>query len=458
MIVARAILELFDSATRLPFQERESISLHIRILHFSPRNRHKKHSVGICKQVAILCTTLDTTYNMSLFNRPAWATTDVSDDDEPDENLFSHSNQYNEIVADEQRKKRERAEKQRLKQERRERRSSAKRIKDEREPVRNESPKRRRITLEEGEELLGSVGLSPAVAKRQVRGADSSDEDHDIVRRRSPRFNKVVNRDGLRSDLSSSTLPAAIIELGESDTELSLPHTVPPAVPVEEESDEEFAELARIARARKAKADAAEKVLTPDLRSPTPRQDTANTSRDVYPTPPPLPDPTVKLFISSELPDTKPLIVYRKLSQRLQEIRKVWCKQQGFTEEHANDIFLTHRMKKLYDVTTCKSLGLYVSEQGQLAMKGAEGLAGVDQVHLEAVTEELFARLKARKDYEERKRQGLLSSEEEAKAATPETQAPPTDEPLIHLKLRAKGHHGEYRLRVKPVRKMPLIV
>ncbi|KAK5133636.1 hypothetical protein LTR08_007490 [Meristemomyces frigidus] len=388
---------------------------------------------------------------MSLFNRPAWATTDASDDDDPNENLFSHSNHsYTEIVADEQRRKRERAEKQRLKQERREHRSSAKRIKNEGERVGSGSPKRRRITLEEGEDLLGSVGLSPAMTKRRAHDGDSGEDDEqDVTRRRSPRSNKMASRDGLRPDLSSSTLPATVIELDESESEPSLPRNVPPVEPMEEESDDEFAELARQARARRLKAEDAKKSHTPDVRSPTPRQDAADFGRTVYPTPPPIPDPPVKLFISSELPDTQPLIVYRKLSQRLQEIRKVWCTKQGFSEEQASDVFLIHRMKKLYDVTTCKSLGLYANERGEVAMKGAEGMDGVEQVHLEAVTEALYAQLKVRKDYEERKRQGLLSSEEEAAQAGASETQPTKEDPLIRILLKTKGTQDPFKLKVK---------
>ncbi|KAK4542106.1 hypothetical protein LTR36_007137 [Oleoguttula mirabilis] len=392
---------------------------------------------------------------MSMFSRPAWAKTQESDDDQqPDEDLFSHSKRsYTEIVAEEQRKKKERAEKQKQKQERKERRSSGKRMKDEDGKGRGGSPKRRRITLEESEDLLGSVGLTPTGARRRGYSEDEfgEDDDQDISRRRSPRLNKVANRDSPRLGVSRKAPPPTVIELGGSDDEIIMEpsiarHETP--VEVEEESDDEFAELARQARARRLKDESAKKSQTPDVQSPTRGQGAADTGRTGYPTPP-LPDPPVKLFISSELPGTQALIVYRKLSQRLQEIRQVWCGKQGFSEQLTKDVYLIHRMRRLYDVTTCKSLGLYVNGEGKVAMKGAEGVDGVDQVHLEAVTDEIFAQMKARKAREERRRQGSLEPEEDAEAGASETQAAKEEE-LIRILLKAKGKEEPFKLKVKP--------
>ena len=97
---------------------------------------------------------------MSLFKRPTWASTETSTEADTEKSIFSHSHAYKDIVADEKRRREAREEKVRAKQERKERRVSAKREKEESEDRKpSSSPKRRRITLEESEDLLGSVGL-----------------------------------------------------------------------------------------------------------------------------------------------------------------------------------------------------------------------------------------------------------------------------------------------------------
>jgi hypothetical protein len=61
-------------------------------------------------------------------------------------------------------------------------------------------------------------------------------------------------------------------------------------------------------------------------------------------------------------------------------------------------------MRKVYDVTTCKSLGLETDAEGNVTMKGAEGKEGCDQVALEAVTQDIYDKMLAEKDREDAKR------------------------------------------------------
>lgn len=103
-------------------------------------------------------------------------------------------------------------------------------------------------------------------------------------------------------------------------------------------------------------------------------------------------DAVVQILITSEIENTKPLIVHRKISQSLREVRLAWCKRQGFTEAMQSSVFLTWKGRRLFDVTTCKSLEI----------KNAENFAGFQdvyplfdegatRVHVEAVTEGLLA-------------------------------------------------------------------
>ncbi|KAK3677621.1 hypothetical protein LTR78_002471 [Recurvomyces mirabilis] len=382
---------------------------------------------------------------MSLFKRPAWASTEPSTEADSGKSIFSHSHAYKDIVVDEKRRREAREEKIRAKQERKERKISAKREKEEsadRKP--SLSPKRRRITLEESEDLLGSVGLPAFKAEESKSPRSASNEGLQL--RRSPRSNRFEDRPSVKP--VASKLGPLVVVIGDdpaSDDDVQIQYERE-ASPVEQESDDEFAELARQARARnKLRENSTKKSQTPDVKSSTLGQDSVECS--INPTPPIL-DPPIKLFITSRMENTKPLMVYRKLSQRLQEIRQVWCDRQGFSKEFAQTVYLVHRMHKVFDVTTCRSLGLDVNAEGQVTMKGAEGIDGVDQVHLEAVTDDIMEEIRAERKAEERKQQPGL---EEEQADGGEEEAPTHEaEQFIRLLFASKDRSQPFKLKVRP--------
>ncbi|KAK0918115.1 hypothetical protein LTR91_012699 [Friedmanniomyces endolithicus] len=394
---------------------------------------------------------------MSLFNRPAWAITQDAGDEASSENIFSHSKRsFAESMAEERRTRKAREQKLQREQERRERRSSAKQeveVQDVKAKGKPSPSKRRRITLEEGDDLLGSIGLSPGLAKR-THGGGSKDLDASPVRR-SPRINKIAGKGDSRFAVEgkpTKPLVADVQDDSDHEDEVQFSHARPvePVEPVEQDSDDEFAELARAARARaKLREESMKKSQTPGVKSPTPGQQVASLSRARSPTPPP-PDPHVSLLITSRIEGTKPLMVIRKLSQRLQEIRHVWCERQGFSKEFAEGVYLIHRMRRVFDVTTCRSLGLNVDAGGNVTMKGAEWAEGVEKVALEAVTDEIYAQIKAERDREERIRQGLdEAEEEEAQAGASEAVAQPV-EPIVRILLISKERKEPFKLKVKP--------
>ncbi|KAK0258490.1 hypothetical protein B0A54_06044 [Friedmanniomyces endolithicus] len=393
---------------------------------------------------------------MSLFNRPAWAITRDAEDEASSENIFSHTKRsFAESMAEERRTKKAREQKLQREQERKERRSSAKQdaeVQDIKVKGKPSPSKRRRITLEEGEDLLGSIGLSPGLAKRS-HGGGSKDVNASPVRR-SPRVNKIASKDDSRFAVEGKPIRPLVMEVqdgSDEEEEVQFSHARPaePVEPVEQDSDDEFAELARAARARaKLREDSMKKSQTPGVKSPTPGQQVASLSRARSPTPPP--DPHVSLLITSRIEGTKPLLVIRKLSQRLQEIRHVWCERQGFSKDFADGVYLIHRMRRVFDVTTCRSLGLGVDAEGNVTMKGAEGTEGVEKVALEAVTDDIYAQIKAERDREERIRQGLdVAEEEEAQAGASEAVAQPV-EPIVRILLISKERKDPFKLKVKP--------
>jgi len=215
----------------------------------------------------------------------------------------------------------------------------------------------------------------------------------------------------------------------------------------DDESDEELAALARQARQRRLQRTHA---ATPDVatKSPTPRE-AATESPHAGLQSIPLPDPPVKILVVSQIDNTKPLLVYRKLSQNLREIRIAWCKRQGFDEAKTEEVFLVHRGRKVYDVTTCRSLGLETDAEGNITMKGAEAKEGVDQVALEAVTQNIFDKMLAEKAREEAKRRGKWDAPTEAGAQDEASATPVAAEELIGLVLKARGK-PDFKLKVKP--------
>lgn len=143
------------------------------------------------------------------------------------------------------------------------------------------------------------------------------------------------------------------------------------------------------------------------------------------PPPPPPPNPVLSLLIHSPIPNTTPLLVKRRLNQRLKEVRLAWINKQinGPLPPHPyfpvelEKIFLTWRNKRCYDFTSCASLGLIVDElTGEVVVKrkdsdiggpGASGMSvneerewkdamaeGGAQLVLEAVTEEMLMQRK----------------------------------------------------------------
>lgn len=123
---------------------------------------------------------------------------------------------------------------------------------------------------------------------------------------------------------------------------------------------------------------------------PLSRQESASkseiASQDSTPSNNTLDDMVIEILITSKIKDTKPLIVQRKMTQSLKEVRLVWCSRQNLPKECQSAVYLTWKGKRLFDVTTCKSLGI-----------GAGSLTADDylqydegnmRIHMEAATDD----------------------------------------------------------------------
>ncbi|KAM3086612.1 hypothetical protein ACMFMG_000738 [Clarireedia jacksonii] len=218
------------------------------------------------------------------------------------------------------------------------------------------------------------------------------------------------------------------------------------ATPIDDEdhfSDEEFPELLAKARERKRLAEL-EKARAAAAFANKNHEPERSAGDDVFQLEMATPaDPVVNIFITSRLQDSKPLMIKRKLSGRLREVRLAWCARQTvdgepWPEDVKDSIFLSWKGKKLFDVTTCSSLGIKVGPGGDLHGTG-EGFTDDGGIHMEAWTQGLWDDCLALAEIE-----GEASEVEEVEEVETEP---------VRIKLTLKANVKDlkdYKIAVKP--------
>jgi hypothetical protein len=113
-----------------------------------------------------------------------------------------------------------------------------------------------------------------------------------------------------------------------------------------------------------------------------------NATQSVQPSNP-LDDPVVQILISSEIANTKPLLVHRKMSQGLREVRLAWCNRQNFDPEIQSSIYLTWKGRRVFDVTTCRSLGIHAGRNHLSSSMDEDFIPGYPElrIHMEAIVD-----------------------------------------------------------------------
>ncbi|KAI9841165.1 MAG: hypothetical protein M1837_000953 [Sclerophora amabilis] len=421
------------------------------------------------------------TAKRSLFTKPAWSKNPASTSDDVD--FFSRSKgSYAEIVKEqEERRKRKEARKQRE-------------IQREREAVDVGKAKRRRIldgddnhddggTYADGTAhhskhpqvyvFLLMVVSGLILFRRETQPVNLEDSDVEGESSSLPKLDDAKSTDPLKKR-SENPVPAAkqyrkeetVILSDDEEFSTSIPPKKQEADGEEEdvESDEELAALARKARERaKLKQLEAEtrSTQTPDLLSPPLRADerepSISNAQSHTPFSPPPDDHRVELFITSRINGTSPLIVHRRLHQRLKDVRLAWCAKQNFEEEVSKAIFLTWRGKRLFDVTTCKGLGIGVDTDGNILMKGEKDILGEEnrQIHMEAMTDSIFE--EQRKLRERRGDPNKLYTGTNEDDAVKDEATAQQEEEQIRLVLRSRGFE-DFKLMVKPTTKISRII
>ncbi|KAL0254757.1 hypothetical protein SLS55_009281 [Diplodia seriata] len=244
------------------------------------------------------------------------------------------------------------------------------------------SDKRRVISIGQS----SSLSSSPPSPKVDARSFSTRYEAVARAREVEPRSTVVVDLGDTDSDddapLPAETAPKLATRTVTADSDEEI-----------DESDPEIREIIRETRrkqrlARQRNASSGKSPIKPgDRQMSSPGAVTDGSMPRLTPAP----DPPIQIFINSRIPDTRPLIVTRKLSQRLQEVRQAWCKKQGFDQEMTDSVFFTFKGRRLFDVATCRSLGLVVDAFGRVHMKDSFDWDEDDsKVTIEAVTLEIF--------------------------------------------------------------------
>ncbi|KAF2710285.1 hypothetical protein K504DRAFT_405319 [Pleomassaria siparia CBS 279.74] len=133
----------------------------------------------------------------------------------------------------------------------------------------------------------------------------------------------------------------------------------------------------------------------------------------------------VQLFITSDLPDTIPLLIKIKINTQIEKPLAAWCGRQGFSKEKMESIFLTWKDKHIYTTTTIARLGVSLDKDGFISVKDDPQIydeTNLPKIHLEAWTKELF---------EARKKEIAEEAAAKRKAAEALEEKEPTPEPVV---------------------------
>ena len=396
----------------------------------------------------------------SLFNKPKWGAPKAITSDT---DLFSRSNRsYESFKLDEAERKRKKAE----------RKSQEKKNRESRESQAEGSPrkeKRRRVSSskdegqEKGKDVLEKADLKdkPEACDEKTIAPPESDNPPQSPQSLSKRYEAACAQ---TKDDSSKPKSTTIIELDDDESNVVTPaqqeeievttaqaeKSEPSKAQGEEEdpipSDEEFPDLVRKARekARRKRLEAEK----PDISTPDQSQSHSFGASGLSPyvgdasqtrsskSAEPAPEPIINLLVTSSIPNTTPLVIRRKLTQRFKEVRLAWCNRQGFDDTFAMGVFLTWRGMRVFDVNSCKALGIGVDADDNVVLDGEEDAHGERdrRIHMEAMTQEMFDEYKLAK---RRAAEKQLADRDEIEDEEP----PPVEKPKndVRIIIRAKS-------------------
>lgn len=408
----------------------------------------------------------------SLFNRPAWAAKSTPASDVADKPVFGQHRVYDEIIAEEARKREARETRRKAKAEK----TAAKLQNEVEEPV----TKKRRLTDEAPDEPGDSdTGLSspssprrdtpePLTEKRLTRRAPNKEDKlltglddpqrHSVT---TPKKPTVISLDDDNDSIDDSqdAYNANAQNTPSQKTPLQQavkPPAPPPPPPLDEDEDPFIRELQRKAR-EKARRQELERNRPIQSTSPTRAGSARSPSFEYGPNSPrsPVstkagatpdssggsvqPEPNVAILIKTHIPGTKDLVVNRHASQSLLHVKNYWCARHKLEPSFAQQVFFTWRGTRLYNSSTMTSLiNILKKEQGIPLSSDEDPSNG--RIQVDAVTQEIL----------QEQQKAREAAQQAAERSHEEEQPPPTPKKEgIILLLKCKGVEP-MPLRVRP--------
>ncbi|KAF2832238.1 hypothetical protein CC86DRAFT_280471 [Ophiobolus disseminans] len=380
----------------------------------------------------------------SLFKRAAWQ--DAPKTDGEGDDMFSHANEFDKIVAEENR----------LAEEKRRKAHERKRKHDG-----QADRKQRKVSSDHDEPILPRSGSGSAARATRISSKARSRTPLSPAPSKPPPDSLSARYDTLTKSTSSTS---HIIDLGDSDEDDDTGYNLRsgngnslldysgwktdrkqdmavrplrPAIPVVDDDDdlEELLDpaLATIAaRARERAAASARIAANPTTGEPEKA-------------------PVIQLFVSPEIPDAKPLMVKVRIDSTLEKTRLAWCGKQGYSPALTKDILFTWKGTRVYDSTTIKRLGIEIDAHGNVSVQGDNNIydnVNLPKVYVEAWTPQLFKQFQEQEAAEAaaKRKAAEPSPEIEARDPTPE---PAPKERKFRLTMKAKGKE-DFKLYVRP--------
>lgn len=365
--------------------------------------------------------------------------------------MFSHANEYADIVADEsKRRKAEKAkakaaEEKRILKKKRQEEKWNKVLEEEKRRAQqddDERKKRRRI----GSEELG-LGLRSSSPTSPLPTISSPYQDT-----LGSRYEVLTRSSGSGSASSAPGKTPTVIDLGSgsdgdantelSDTEIvtrsSRQRTIPrleskPVPTAENDSDSDVQVVDSVTEELEARIRA--RAAKNEHKAPTKEE---------------RPSHVVQLLIDTRIPGTNPLLIKVRSSSTLEKIRKAWCVKQNYTPEQTKSVFLTWNGKRLFDSTRVERCGIRINAEGYVTVDGSTDIYTEDdppKVALEAWTDQTLREFKKAKAEEEEAQR----KEDEKKYSTqePVAEPEPTQQKKLRLILKARGK-DDFKIGVKP--------
>ncbi|KAI5302006.1 hypothetical protein KEM56_001144, partial [Ascosphaera pollenicola] len=145
----------------------------------------------------------------------------------------------------------------------------------------------------------------------------------------------------------------------------------------------------------------------------------------------------LRIYLTSHIPNTTPLLVTCRMANNLGALRKAWCERNELSPEMTASVFLTWKNKRVFDSTTCRSLGIKSNEPVPQELYEAEDMdftpdENTIYAHMLAYTPELWeAHVKKKR----RQQEGDFDDDDDEEDCEPE----PEPEDTKEIEIRAAG-------------------